>query len=354
MSKHEIDVTNVVSSHNEWDQLEEIIVGIVNFANRPVVGRDQKLIEYFGLNYKEYPTGPFDKRILEEAREDLEHLVETLEGLGVTVKRPSPLDHRKTFCTPDWCSNGFYSYAPRDPFLVIGDTIIETPMALRARYFEPFAYKDLFVDYFRRGATWIAAPKPRLLDELYNDVDDEYKVLGELEPIFDGANVLRAGRDLFYLVSTTGNVLGYKWLQRTLGPKYRVHPLYGLYSSIHLDSTIAFVRPGLVILNASRVTSKNLPPVLKKWDKIWFSEPVDIGYSGPHPYSSVWIAMNILMINPSLAIVDKNQKEIIRALERYHIDVIPLELRHARTLGGGFHCVTLDIRRKGQLEDYFN
>jgi len=25
--------------------------------------------------------------------------------------------------------------------------------------------------------------------------------------------------------------------------------------------------------------------------------------------------------------------------------VIPLELRHSRTLGGGFHCVTLDLQR---------
>jgi hypothetical protein len=26
--------------------------------------------------------------------------------------------------------------------------------------------------------------------------------------------------------------------------------------------------------------------------------------------------------------------------------VIPLELRHSRTLGGGFHCVTLDLHRE--------
>ena len=35
------------------------------------------------------------------------------------------------------------------------------------------------------------------------------------------------------------------------------------------------------------------------------------------------------------------------------LDVLSLRLRHSRMMGGGFHCVTLDIRRKGTLERYF-
>ena len=33
-------------------------------------------------------------------------------------------------------------------------------------------------------------------------------------------------------------------------------------------------------------------------------------------------------------------------LEQYKIESIPLSMRHARTLGGGFHCVTLDLKRE--------
>ena len=29
-----------------------------------------------------------------------------------------------------------------------------------------------------------------------------------------------------------------------------------------------------------------------------------------------------------------------------------MRLRHAKILGGGFHCVTLDLNRKGTLEQY--
>jgi N-dimethylarginine dimethylaminohydrolase len=54
-----------------------------------------------------------------------------------------------------------------------------------------------------------------------------------------------------------------------------------------------------------------------------------------------------------LVVVDRDQRALIRLLEREGIDVIPLKLRHSKMLGGGFHCVTLDIRRAGTLQRYF-
>ena len=55
--------------------------------------------------------------------------------------------------------------------------------------------------------------------------------------------------------------------------------------------------------------------------------------------------MNVLVVDPHTVIVDKHQKNIIDKLTQYKFTVIPLELRHSRTLGGGFHCTTLDIVR---------
>ena len=62
--------------------------------------------------------------------------------------------------------------------------------------------------------------------------------------------------------------------------------------------------------------------------------------------------MNLFSIRPDLVIVDANQIDLIKLLEKHGIDTIPMNLTHARTLGGGFHCVTLDVRRKGKLEKY--
>jgi glycine amidinotransferase len=43
--------------------------------------------------------------------------------------------------------------------------------------------------------------------------------------------------------------------------------------------------------------------------------------------------------------VDAAQTKLIQTLESHGLTVIPHTLRHSRTLGGGFHCVTLDLVR---------
>jgi len=58
--------------------------------------------------------------------------------------------------------------------------------------------------------------------------------------------------------------------------------------------------------------------------------------------------MNMLVVDPGTVIVDKHQTNLMNMLELYNFTVIPLELRHSRTLGGGFHCVTLDLVRETQ------
>ena len=45
---------------------------------------------------------------------------------------------------------------------------------------------------------------------------------------------------------------------------------------------------------------------------------------------------------------------LIKFLEKQGLDVIPLKLRHTKMLGGGCHRVTLDIRRAGTLQRYFD
>jgi scyllo-inosamine-4-phosphate amidinotransferase 1 len=106
-----------------------------------------------------------------------------------------------------------------------------------------------------------------------------------------------------------------------------------------------------VLVNPARVNDDNMPAFLRGWDRVVCPELVDTG-SVVHPRSSVWIGMNFLVVAPGRAIVDKRQSELIRVLERHGVEVIPSQLTHSRTLGGGFHCVTLDVRRRGELATY--
>lgn len=342
----------LVKSWNEWDPLEEVIIGTALDANvpRPDIGQD--CIEFSSNDLDRVNrVGAFPYEVIEETEEDLSLFADTLRTLGIIVRRPAPFLHERCFATQEWETTGFYSYCPRDSVLVVGDRLIETPMALRCRYYEATAYRELLQEYFASGARWLSAPKPLLLDDLYCASEAGQLPLKNLEPIFDAANVLRAGRDLLFQISSTGNELGRQWLSSILGDDFRVHPCHNLYNSIHIDSTVALLRPGLALLNPERVNDSNMPGFIKRWDRIWCPPCVDIGYTR-HAYSSVWVGMNVLSINPNLAVVESRQLELIRILERHKIDVLPLTLRHARTLGGGFHCTTLDIRRSGCLEDY--
>ena len=337
---------SIVQVKNEWDPLEEIIVGTAIGAQIPMMDKGLKVIQS-DCDLSNMKSGPYADRIIKESEEDLEALVEVLQKMNIKVRRPNVTDTSKVFSSPDWTSDGMYNYCPRDLLLAIDDMIIETPMSLRSRYFETNAYKDFLIECMESGNRWFSAPKPRLLDSMYNDTDLEKIALNEYEPVFDAANVLRAGNDIIYLVSSSGNKMGARWLQTILGDKYRVHTCENMYKYTHIDTTITLLREGLVLINPERVNKDNLPKFFKDWEVLEAPEMVDIGYSDI-AYGSVWIGMNFIMVNPNLAIVCKKQKKLIDLLAKHGIDVIPMELRHARTLGGGFHCVTLDIRRRSK------
>ncbi len=55
-----------------------------------------------------------------------------------------------------------------------------------------------------------------------------------------------------------------------------------------------------------------------------------------------------------LEFLDSDQLELIRLLESHWLTVVSLKLRHLKMLWDGFHGVTLDMRRIGTLQRYFN
>ena len=349
---------SAVWSCNEWDQLEEVIVGNPLNARFPTPDRSTQVAEFPDRSLAEIPRGLFSQQIIEETEEDLNGFAEILKSCGVTVKRPDTWSHEAKFSTIHWESQGYYNYCPRDVLLVIGDQIIETPNVIRSRAQETFSYRTLLIDYMKAGAKWLSAPKPMLLDSLFEGVDLNKPTPRNDEPAFDAANVLRFGEDLIYLVSATGNEMGGKWLQSILGDKYRVHFLKDVYYGSHIDSTLVALRPGLVLANPARLNDDSLPKILKQW-KVIYSPPMENTDRYDPEYLSMcigsdWIDMNALSISPNLVVVDRNQPTLIKLLEREGLDVIPLKLRHSKLLGGGPHCVTLDVRRKGTLERYFD
>lgn len=374
-----------INSHNEWDTLREIVVGTVQnqaplaFPGSSPVPQEQ-LDKALALAAEAFPAWLSD-----EIKEDLDGLAEVLRSFGVRVHRPSAAFVNRVFSTPTYTAVGDHVYNMRDLHLVVGDTVIESPSQERHRYFEAMGLYDIWYGYLKEeGFRWIAGPKPRLAGEhmivYWEDGRDEYEDgqkyirLTEDEILFEAANTVRMGRDLLYLVSRSGNQLGAKWLQSVLGDDYLVHTTDKIYKSSHIDSTVLCLRPGLVLLNAERVSEATCPEVLRKWEKIYFKDIVpapertfeihekvrkpvhqklvamDV-QSGVDSIASPWIGMNVLSVNPETVILDERQVPLMRTLEQHKITPVPIRFRHSYFMGG-IHCSTLDTVRDSKLESY--
>ena len=324
-------------SRNEWDPLEHVIVGLASEARIPVMDSSLRTINYSHLaDVSSVPVGMYPQTVIQEANEDLENLCAWFRRHDIEVDRPDPA------VTP-----GYYNYCPRDSALILANEIIEAPMPLRARVGEARAMHHVFRR--TRCTRWVSL-NARRGDDLYNLAcvgDPDVLALTDAEAAFDAANILRANDDIFYLVSNSGNLAGARLLQDIVGTQRRVWPIRGLYSYMHLDSTLALLREGLLIANPSRVRSRDqLPYPLQRWDVIWAPDPGEVSHYPGYVNSSRWVSMNVFSPAPDVVLVEQQQTELARLIEQHGIQAELLPMRHARTLGGSFHCVTLDIRRR--------
>jgi glycine amidinotransferase len=244
--------------------------------------------------------------------------------------------------------------------LVVGDQMIEAPMGWRSYYFAIHPFRRIVQDYFRRGARWVAAPQPALADELFRDVvdgdgDGEHgftPIIRELEPVFDAGDFVRCGRDVVVQRSHVTNRLGIEWLRRLLGEEYRLHEVtFDDSHPMHVNATFMPLAPGKVLVNPERVD--RVPELFEGWDVLVAPEPC-IPESHPMYMCSRWISMNVLMLDEHRVFVDDGETSLIEAFEGWGFEPIPCPFRTVNTFGGGFHCATLDVRRRGALEDYFD
>jgi scyllo-inosamine-4-phosphate amidinotransferase 1 len=301
-----------VLSCNEWDPLLEIVVGSATGARWPIedpVFGQQMLTSSWP--HSRITRDHIPDWVIDQANEDLESLCDILRQAGVRVHRPHETDFTST--------GGMYNYCPRDRVIIADDVAVDVNMMYPCR--------DQEIDYLASalsGAELIRMPR-------------------DPDMVLDAANVSRLGDDWLFLISGSGTRAAWRWLCDTF-PQKRIH-LCDFYAGVHIDSTIAPLREGTVLLNAGRVNEDNLPAVLRSWDKIWIDrcEPREFYH---YPYASDWIGLNVLSIDPHTVIVDSIQTSLIHTLESHGFTVVPTPMRQSRTLGGGLHCVTLDIRRQ--------
>lgn len=352
--------TSPVCSFNEWDPLEEVIVGIVDGACLPPahVAVEAPMPVSQRLWLRANAGRPFPADVVDAARRELDQFTSLLEREGIRVRRPEPRDKQQRFGAPGWSSTGLYDAMPRDGLLVVGQDIIECPMAWRSRYFETSAYRPLLKEYFAAGARWSAAPKPELPDDLYDAAWNESPcdgaeplVITEFEPTFDAADFIRCGRDIFAQQSHVTNRCGIAWLQRHLGDDYRIHVLaFDDAQPMHIDATLMPLAPGKLLIHPERVPQ--VPGVFADWEVRRAPRPA-IPEGHPMYMSSRWMNMNVLMLDPERVVVEAQDEPMKEAMQAWGFEVLSCPFRNFNSFGGSFHCATLDVRRNGTLQSYF-
>jgi glycine amidinotransferase len=364
----------IVNSWNEWDPLKHVIVGVPDESSVPAL---EPAFEAKAVGAKvdlgKVVFGPREAEAVKIAREQLDSLCNVLRSHGVTVDRPTPLPVMTGVTTPYFSAKTLFGCMPaRDLLLTIGNTIVESPGSWRCRYWETMCYRDLLHGYWMadRQMKWMAAPKPKLTDESYSawwalGTDDERAAWVKEDPpkfasneheiLFDAADTIRLGRDLFVQHGCTTNLKGVEWIRRQF-PDHRVHTLNFPSDPwpMHIDATLVPLKPGLALINPERPLPKDQAALFTEhgWELI---EAAPAAHKHPPPGcgSSVWLSMNVLSLDENKVLVEASEIHQQKQMEELGLEAIPVKLRDAYICGGGLHCATADVHRVGKLQNYF-
>jgi N-dimethylarginine dimethylaminohydrolase len=323
---------------NVWDeftQLKEVVLGNV----------DPALVDHLDIE-----EAQLVREVFYQTQEDLNTIEQVYTECGILVHRPditsntSQLVNTPTFSTPGVRN----PLSPRDPFIVLGNTILETACCKPEAHFEYVYYKQLFTqkwDQYECG--WQRMPQPLHTQDIELDV----------EPILDAAQICRLGDTL--VVSTTGaaNASGVRWLQQHFD--YNIilanPPVTG-----HIDAQLKILRPGLLI---SPHPLEHLPDCFSNWTRLdALEENIEYPTTGmmfrDDDVANTYPSTGIISLNEKTVFLYEHYKNThnyyIKQLEKNGIDVVFVPFRHSHWFSQCLTCITLELHRVGTNENYLS
>lgn len=324
----------MINSYDSWSQLEEVWLGDV-YPVEWYEHLDSEIRDVF-------------QQITDVTRRDLDEIHRRLISLGVTVRRPSYhrmddfVNDRGLLIKPEIC--------PRDTFLTLGHTLL-TP--------------------------WQAVPG-------WQEIIDHYKQQGctvrsGTNHIINGANVVRVGRDI--VIDTDIFDVDHNNIDYQLFSDYRIH---WEKNGGHMDGCFAILRPGLLLANHY---FDGYDRTFPGWQRIFLDEPTYWQHrKSPPPgseyngkfyadgvrfnrafndhviahaqnwvgnYTETYFELNCLVINEHNVVMLGYNYNLEQTLAQHEIRIHWVPFRCRGFWDGGMHCITLDIRRQGIMQNYF-
>ena len=321
--------------HQHWDRLKTCIVG------RSYPASFYQFIENSQVR------GVME-RIANETEEDYQKLVQLLNSFGVDTLRIALEDNiesysnGKQYLPPPMC--------PRDYMSMVGNQF----------YFDS--------SHFKHEHRYIL---------------DQIELQGN-KIVYDqginGAATTRVGRDL-YFGTTLGTTVIDNGRYAELFPDYRTHVID---TQGHSDATFCPVKPGLIVSLHDVPTYKDTFPgwevvylPAQSWGAIpefqelksrnrgkWWVPGEELNDEFTN-YVESWLGhwmgyveetvfdVNMLVIDQHNVICNNYNEAVFDAFKRHNITPHVLNFRHRYFWDGGLHCITSDIDREGQQQDYF-
>jgi len=380
-----------INCHSDFQPLKEIIVGrsyhqdSFNFIDEPRI-RDPL------------------KRILEETEEDLLNLCAVLEEHDVKVYRP---DSPPVELVQEYIDNSakppIPSLAVRDGYITVANTLYRFVykdemnsifnLLIDGRTFDPYRRKDDFdsleplsKEEFRE-LTQVVAGLRGTRYTAYNKAQGKFvpgmnieHALNIRTHMIDGPCIVRLGKRL--IVDSFPNYQ-IKWVDEEFSDyEFKYTFIHG-----HSDGTFCPIKPGLY---AHTVDFAEYQETVPGWEGIylegqgWESDTVNnflnIKYKNDGKWwvqgeenndalihfvgswLDEWVGyieetvfdVNMLSINENLILCTNEPPEHLKdAFKRHKVEYIITPFRHRFFWDGGLHCITLDVNREGNCEDYF-
>jgi len=319
-----------VKVHHEWDSLKEVVVGYPFFKIGKSIPRQT-------LN--DLPTGTYEwamelcrrhhGKTLTDAEPKLqEQIVRQIDGAisilrkhGVKVHQVKPWEPEEESYLSHLIDGGVLMF-PRDPMVVIGDVFIETATLLPPRRKERFPIRRTLGERLD-SVKVLSMPEPL---PIWNN--EKEKAPAGNQPFLEGGDTFVMGRDIY--VGNSGNAsstLGIQWLQKALGPEYRVHEVPLSRGFLHLDCALATPRRGLALV-CREAFVQGLPEFLRDW------EIIDVSYED----AKERLGCNGLILDDKTILIAEELPHLADGLTKAGQTVMTTPFSAVYKFGGAFRC----------------
>ena len=318
----------------EWGELRECIYGWSGQFVFPKFLQDADVrpsgeFRRFWYDNQERHVADADPDYHARWSAQIDGAVDFLEREGVRVHQPTYVsDANMRF--PRGENHGCLTGWLRDPFVTIGNNVIElAPRSLFHRR-QRFSIRHILVQTMERGARYFAQPDGGA-DDTQPDGEAGWGYL-------EGGDIFVLGTKI--LVGHSGNASnpeGARWLQHALGPAYDVEMVRIDAGFAHLDCVLMTPREGVAAICTAALPD-GVPEYLRDWDII------DI----PFETAKVHLGCNNLVMNDRFVVMPSEEPHdpLARELKKREFEVHRLPYGEVYKVGGSFRCAHQPLIRR--------